>query len=58
MRKRDLERRAIRELKRWVRNWRRNYITAPDASSGFGDEIPLFRAGERLLVHDKRGRRR
>jgi hypothetical protein len=58
MQKRELEKKAVRELKRWVRRWRAKYCTAPDANSGFGDEIALFRAGERLIEHDNRGRKR
>lgn len=56
MRKRELEQKAIRELKKWVRRWRAKYTTAPKSGNGFEDEAALFRIGERLIERDNVGR--
>jgi hypothetical protein len=56
MRKRDLEKIAIRELKKWVRVWRAKYVTAPRAANGFAEEAALFRVAERLIERDNVGR--
>jgi hypothetical protein len=56
MRKRELEQKAIRELKKWVRTWRANHVTAPTAANGFAEEVALFRIAERLIERDNVGR--
>lgn len=57
MRKRELEVKALRELKKWVRRWRATYATAPKPGDGFADEVALFRIGERLIERENSGRR-